>query len=142
MLMGYFSKFKLWYDIFTDIYICICSAGKAPAYNAGDRDSVPGLGDLLEKEMATHSSILAWKIPWTEEPGRLQSMGLQRVGHDWAISLSLSHMHKNIGKTKQNVKIHLSCSFSNFKLHSLLNFPKNFIVNTIIFIIWKQTNLK
>ena len=38
--------------------------------------------DLLEKEMVTHSSILAWKIPWTEEPGRLQSMGLQRVGHD------------------------------------------------------------
>ena len=38
--------------------------------------------DLLEKEMATHSSILAWKIPWIEEPGRLQSMGLQRVGHD------------------------------------------------------------
>ena len=38
--------------------------------------------DLLEKEMATHSSILAWKIPWMEEPGRLQSVGLQRVGHD------------------------------------------------------------
>ena len=38
--------------------------------------------DLLEEEMATHSSILAWKIPWTEEPGGLQSMGLQRVGHD------------------------------------------------------------
>ena len=38
--------------------------------------------DPLEKEMATHSSILAWKIPWTEEPGRLQSMGLQRVRHD------------------------------------------------------------
>ena len=36
----------------------------------------------LEKEMATHSSILVWKIPWTEKPGRLQSMGLQRVGHD------------------------------------------------------------
>ena len=36
--------------------------------------------DLLEKEMATHSSILAWEIPWTEKPGRLQSMGLQRVG--------------------------------------------------------------
>ena len=36
----------------------------------------------LEKEMATHSSILAWEIPWTEEPGRLQSMGSQRVGHD------------------------------------------------------------
>ena len=40
-----------------------------------------GWEDLLEKEMATHSSILAWKIPWTEEPGRLQSMGSQRVGH-------------------------------------------------------------
>ena len=41
-----------------------------------------GQGDLLEQEMATHSSILAWKIPWTEEPGGLQSMGLQRVGHN------------------------------------------------------------
>ena len=40
--------------------------------------------DPLEKEMATHSSVLAWRIPWTEEPGRLQSMGSQRVGHNWA----------------------------------------------------------
>ena len=38
--------------------------------------------DLLEKGMATHSSILAWRIPWTEEPGGLQSMGLQRIGHN------------------------------------------------------------
>ena len=53
--------------------------------NAGDaRDLgwIPGLEDPLEKEMATHSSILAWKIPWTEEPGGLQSMGLQRVRDD------------------------------------------------------------
>ena len=41
----------------------------------------------LEKEMATHSSILAWKIPWRKEPSRLQSTGSQRVGHDWATSL-------------------------------------------------------
>ena len=41
-----------------------------------------GQEDPLGKEMATHSSTFAWKIPWTEEPGRLQSMGLQRVGHD------------------------------------------------------------
>ena len=41
-----------------------------------------GQEDLLEEEMATHSSIIAWKIPWTEEPGRLQFMGSQRVGHD------------------------------------------------------------
>ena len=41
-----------------------------------------GQDDPLEKRMATHSSILAWRIPWTEEPGGLQSMGLQRVRHD------------------------------------------------------------
>ena len=46
--------------------------------------------DPLEKEMATHSSILAWRIPWTKEPGGLQSMGLQRVRHDWATSLFFS----------------------------------------------------
>ena len=50
-----------------------------------------GWEDPLEKELATHSSILAWKIPWTEEPGRLESMGSQRVGHDWVTSLSLSY---------------------------------------------------
>ena len=44
---------------------------------------------LTEKAMAPHSSTLAWKIPWTEEPGRLQAMGSLRVGHDWATSLSL-----------------------------------------------------
>ena len=66
------------------------SVGKESACSAGD----PGLGrrtpgvrflgweDPLEKEMATHSSTLSWKIPWMEEPGRLSSMGLQRVGHD------------------------------------------------------------
>ena len=48
-----------------------------------------GREDPLEKEMATHSSILAWRIPWTEELGWLLSMGSQRVGHDWATSLSL-----------------------------------------------------
>ena len=51
-----------------------------------------GQEDPLEKKITTHSSTLAWKIPWTEEPGRLQSMGSQRVRHDWATSLSLSNM--------------------------------------------------
>ena len=55
---------------------------KASACNAGDLASISELGRSLEKEMATHSSILAWRIPWREEPGRLQSMGSQRVGHD------------------------------------------------------------
>ena len=44
---------------------------------------------MMEKAMAPHSSTVVWKIPWMEEPGRLQSMGLQRVGHNWATSLSL-----------------------------------------------------
>ena len=50
---------------------------------------IPLLMHYSEKAMVPHSSTLAWKIPWTEEPGRLQSMGLLRVGHDWATSLSL-----------------------------------------------------
>ena len=63
------------------------SVGKESACNVGDLGWIPGLARSPEKEMATHSSILAWKIPWMEEPGGLQSMGLQRVGHDWATSL-------------------------------------------------------
>ena len=50
-----------------------------------------GWEDPLEKEMAIHSSILAWRIPWTEKPSRLQSLGLQRVGYDWATSPHLRY---------------------------------------------------
>ena len=53
-----------------------------------------GQEDPLEKEMATHSSLLAWRIPWTEEPGGLQSTGFQRVGHHWATN-TLSIMCRN-----------------------------------------------
>ena len=70
-------------------YMCLKAEGfpggsdaKKSACKAGDLGSVPGQEDPLEKEMAIHSSILAWKIPWMEEPGRLQCMGLQRVGHN------------------------------------------------------------
>ena len=58
------------------------SDGKASACNAGDRVRFLGREDPLEKEMAIHSSTLAWKIPWTEKPDRLQSMGSQRAGHN------------------------------------------------------------
>ena len=72
---------------------CICtyegfpggSDGKEFARSAGDPSSIVqslGQEDPLEKGMATHCTILAWRIPWTEEPGRLQSMRLQRVRHD------------------------------------------------------------
>ena len=72
-----------------------CSSdGRASAYNAGDLGSIPGSG-----------STLVWKIPWMEEPGRLQFMGSQRVGHNWATSLSaffivqFSHPYMTTGKT-------------------------------------------
>ena len=58
------------------------SVVKNPPANAGDMDLIPGREDPLEEEMATHSSVLAWMIPWTEEPSGLLFMGLQRVGHN------------------------------------------------------------
>ena len=64
-----------------------------------------GQEEPLEKGMATHSSILAWKIPWMEEPGRLQSMGLQRVGHDWTTSLSTSWNSPSTSSSNWNLVI-------------------------------------
>ena len=56
--------------------------GSAAPTNAGEVGTIPGFGRFpLEKKMATHSNIFAWEIPWTEGPGRLQSMGSQRVGY-------------------------------------------------------------
>ena len=63
------------------------SYGKSICLHAGDLRSILGGEDPLKQAMVTHSSTLAWKIPWREEPGRLQSMGSQRVGHYWATSL-------------------------------------------------------
>ena len=57
------------------------SDGKQSTCNAGDSSLILGWEDPLEKDMDTHYIILAWRIPWTDEPGRLQSVGLQRVGH-------------------------------------------------------------
>ena len=76
-------------------YDCICevpppllnqgflgfSEGKESTFNAGNLDLIPGVGKM-ENGMAAHSSVLAWRILWTEEPGGLQSMGSQRVGHN------------------------------------------------------------
>ena len=73
-------------DIYIYIYIYVyflgSSDGKESTCHTGDPGSIPGWEDPLDKGMATHSSILAWRIPWTEEPGGLQSMVLQRVRHD------------------------------------------------------------
>ena len=67
------------------------SVVKNPPVNAGDVGSITGLGRSPEKEMAIHSTILAWKIPRTEEPGGLQPMGSQTVRHD----LVTNHTHRN-----------------------------------------------
>ena len=75
----------VWYKTLQKLLLSLFpsgSDGKASACHAGDLGLIPGWEDPLEKEIATHSSNLAWKIPWTEEPGGLQSMGSQRVRHD------------------------------------------------------------
>ena len=69
------SLYACWNFKFLLLYVVYYH--KASAYNAGDPGLIPGSGRSLEKEMATHSSSLAWKIPWTEEPGSLQFMGSQ-----------------------------------------------------------------
>ena len=70
--------------MYTVGFPCDSVVKNLPAVQKVEEMWVQSLGqeDPLEQEMATHSSILAWKIPWAEEPGGLQSMGLQRVGHD------------------------------------------------------------
>ena len=80
----------------TELNVALGFPGDAVVKNLpagiGDAGSVSDPGDPLEKEMATRSGTLTWKIPWMEKPGKLQSIGSQRVGHDWASSLSLSDM--------------------------------------------------
>ena len=101
------------------------SAVKASAWNVGDPGSIPGREDPLEKETATHSSTLPWRIPWTEEPGRLQPMGLQRVGHDWETSLSWGTKIPYVtGHGQKNEKIKNSIIIISFlKAGSLSDLP-------------------
>ena len=77
---------------------------KATACNAGDPGLILGWEDLQQKEMATHSSTIVWKIPWTVEPGGLQSKGSQRVRHDWATSLSFFFKDKVCSSTTDLLK--------------------------------------
>ena len=71
-----------WLDVITNLMDMSLSKLHELVMNRETWVQSLGQEDPLEKEMATYFSILAWKIPWMEEPGRLQSMGLQRVGHD------------------------------------------------------------
>ena len=80
----------------------------------------------LEKEMATHSSILAWKIPWTEEPGRLQSMGSQRVGHNWLQSKYKvsGHHHSEYHLNETVFHFYLPDRQCNYGNHPQSQFPE------------------
>ena len=86
----------IWFDSSETFFFSLCcftqaslvvgfpggSDSKESTHSAGDLGLIPDWKDPLEKGMATHSCILAWRIPWTEKPGRLQSTGPRRVGHD------------------------------------------------------------
>ena len=95
------------------------SDGKESAHSAVDQ-GVWSLSweDPVEEGIATHSSILAWRIPWTEEPGRLQSMGLQRVRHDWS---DLAHTHRSISLIKKEISI--ITAHKHFLLLLFIHFP-------------------
>ena len=69
-----------------------------------------GLEGTLEKGMAIHSSILAWRIPWTEEPGGLQSVGSQRVGHDWATNTTTKVLNSKRDYKLSISSVQFSCS--------------------------------
>ena len=79
------------------------SDGKDSACNVRDPGSIHGSGRSPGGNLATHSSIPAWRIPWTEGPGRLQSMGSERVRHDWATNMTMGNTDIQNPSTTQNV---------------------------------------
>ena len=118
------------------------SDGKEFAWNAGET-WVWSLGweDPLEKGMATHSSILAWRIPWTEEPGGEESMGPQRVGRDWAtttLSFMLQHVSalhsvSEMKNTLEIVSIILSLHFTISQLNKPVGYLQNISFLSLVF---------
>ena len=105
---------------YNDLWACLVgSVVKNPPASAGDRGSIPGSGRSPEEAMTTQSSILAWRIPWTEEPGGLQSTGLQRAGHDWATKQQQQKQHDDFYPPLSMLQIvpkHPLCSACEFLL--------------------------
>ena len=105
------------------------SDSKETACSAGDPGSIPVPGDPLEEGMATHSRILAWRIPWTEECGGLQSMGSHRVGQDWS-DLNSTEQTEEQGSIKivslrngiTGIKVFLRCLYCLKKVKVLISF--------------------
>ena len=84
-----------------------------------------GWEDPLEKGMATHSSLLAWRIPWTQEPGEIQSMGLQRVGHSYVTNTFTFHFFR------QRETLDVSSTKKRRKLIAILNLPRFYMVASL-----------
>ena len=112
------------------------SVVKNPPVNAGDtRDtgSIPGSEDPLEKGMTTHSSILAWRIPWTEEPGGLHSIGSRRVGHDWATKQQLQQWDIYLILSRINMQQRLGDLTNMERARSQLFCGKSIIFSTLLY---------
>ena len=90
-------------------------SGKESACNAGDSELIPGSGRSPKKEMATHSSILAWRIPWREETGGLYSMWSQRVQHNWVTFTFIKPLKGSSGMPEVNGP-HIDNSFDFYRV--------------------------
>ena len=95
------------------------ASGKEPACQCRrlSEMQVQSLGqeDPLKEEMATHSSILAWRVPWTEEPGVLQSIGSQRVGHHWSKSAGMHYLWEEKNRGLRRLRLHNSSVPNKFR---------------------------
>ena len=110
---------------------------KNPTANTGDVVQSLGQEDLLEKEIATHSNILVWKIPWTQEPGMLQSLGSQRIGHDLAtkqqqyVIYDQTSYHWSYSSKKKEMKELRVCATKIHGFRTLDIPPKKFIISLL-----------
>ena len=100
-------------------------------------DQFLGQEDHLEKRMATHSSILVWRIPWTEDPGRLQSMGSQRIGYDWVTNTPLA----SIPSLGLLASLTFSTNLLLYFLNHALSLPSQFTLFILSPVIRVQLNL-
>ena len=135
LLIAFCSNISYWSIAALQCCRCFCCTNKWFHYiyiylPAMQETQVRSLGweDLLEKGRTTHSIILAWRIPRTEECSRLQSMGLQRVVHEWVLTLPLSSPHMYIYAIFKNILFHYGLSSLNRILNVVLSATQSLVV--------------